>query len=193
MTAARRLSDGLAVAFILLVAPPNPVAACLTRADCNSHGSCVGVDSVTKPPTQGTCSCARGWSGDTCSDGNPCDGNPCGAHGTCTASGASHSCACSSGWSGTTCRVDPCTGYDCGHGTCHGNKECTCAAGYSGNTCQSSVCDGVSCNGHGSCQIIGGGQASCSCDSGYSGPTCEVGAFRARATHRTLVRPAVPA
>ena len=39
-------------------------------------------------------------------------------------------CACTGGWTGTTCGIDPCTGYDCGHGTCSGNKQCTCHAGY---------------------------------------------------------------
>jgi hypothetical protein len=142
-------------------------------------------DSVTC--THGSCSNINNNNGYTCCDDGHCgNGASCTAHtGACSnvcQNGGTHDpatggCTCTGGWTGTTCTTDPCTGYNCGHGTCHGNKQCTCAAGYSGNTCQDSVCDGVSCNGHGSCQINGGGQASCSCSSGYgpggTGKKCE--------------------
>eukprot|EP01043_Picozoa_sp_COSAG02_P011983 COSAG02_NODE_452_length_22047_cov_20.154502_8_plen_1865_part_00 len=66
------------------------------------------------------------------------------------------------GWS-----QSPCDGYDCGHGTCSGNKHCTCSGGWSGPTCAVDPCTGYDC-GHGTCS----GNKHCTCSGGWSGNAC---------------------
>eukprot|EP01043_Picozoa_sp_COSAG02_P063268 COSAG02_NODE_8921_length_2400_cov_1.271186_3_plen_486_part_01 len=134
--------------------------------DCG-HGTCSGNKQ---------CTCSGGWSGNRCDHATGCDNNPCGGHGACVANGGSYSCTCSGGWSGSTCAVDPCTGYACGHGTCHGNKQCTCDSGWSGNPCNHPTgCDHSPCV-HGTCTATGG-EHTCDCSgTGYTGPSnCATG------------------
>ena len=132
--------------------------------DCGDHGSCA----------QGVCKCdAQTHSGDHCEIYNPCYGKVCGpqSHGDCRESDGK--CICSHGWSGDMCDVDPCSGYDCGHGTCVDNAQCDCDNGYSGNHCETfDPCLGKDC-GHGSCQVVNGIKTRCVCKLYYTGTACD--------------------
>ena len=63
----------------------------------------------------------------------------------------------------------PCEGYNCGHGTCSGDKVCTCTDGWSGKTCNHPTgCDNHPCQHGGTC-TPNGGSHSCACPAGYTG------------------------
>ena len=143
---------GLAVALFVLVAQPVGVSAsCASNEECQgSHEECQGY----KP-------------------GNP-NGTPPGLPAT------PGTCACTGGWTsgtGSNCDVDPCTGYDCGHGSCHDNKQCSCNSGWEGNRCGNRISCGpapspahtTGCSGakvfQDTCQAT--------CDAGWTGGTSQ--------------------
>eukprot|EP01049_Picozoa_sp_SAG25_P014530 SAG25_NODE_2600_length_1500_cov_2.452534_1_plen_367_part_00 len=83
-----------------------------------------------------------------------CDGSPyCGAHGTCIASGGSHSCTCEDGWGGDACEQEP---SPCDSSPCDAHGSCVAqSGGYSLDTAES------------------GGTYQCACASGWTGAHCE--------------------
>uniref|UniRef100_A0A914X8S7 EGF-like domain-containing protein n=1 Tax=Plectus sambesii TaxID=2011161 RepID=A0A914X8S7_9BILA len=75
---------------------------------------------------------------------------------------------------------DPCTGYDCGNGTCIANgnlPECKCNPCYSGSTCnivKPNPCANSPPCSHGHCEYDQAtcDNAHCVCDQGYNPPFC---------------------
>merc|ERR1712072_752637 len=67
---------------------------------CKNGGTCKdGVNSFT-------CTCAAGYSGDTCETNiNECASNPCKNGGTCHDGVNSFTCTCATGYSGSTCET----------------------------------------------------------------------------------------
>ena len=152
---------------------------------CYNHGLC--------NPETGTCSCAAGYSGDTCEIG-ACRQN-CSGHGVCvlptvplvntaaaprslvhavdpspllsvipTAGG----CECHSGYTGADCSLQLCAGDCFGHGACL-NGTCVCEPGFAGATCMEGQCARACLNG-GEC--VPGGR--CRCAPAFVGAGCGI-------------------
>ena len=157
--------------------------------------------------------CDTGYVASTLNPGtcipNPCGSAPCGTHGTCSVVDDAFACTCDTGYSGTTCTscadgyvastvnpgtciLNPCTGFDCGDGSCHVTEEdlpsCNCPTGYTGvdcsecdtgyiastvnpGTCILNPCGSNPCGTHGSCSVVDDAFV-CTCDMGYMGETC---------------------
>jgi hypothetical protein len=107
---------------------PNP---CLNGGTCD-HSTGVAV-----------CSCADGYTGETCETNiDECAPNPCANGGTCSDGVASFTCACPAGYTGETCEtnIDECAPNPCANGgTCSdgvASFTCACPAEWTGPTCE---------------------------------------------------------
>ena len=60
----------------------------------------------------------------------------CGDHGNSEGEGAASHCSCIGDWSGPECKAGPCSSFDCGPGSCHGdfNAQCQCPGAIPANT-----------------------------------------------------------
>ncbi len=156
------------------------------NSPCNpdpcDHGTC--------NPTDGTCACESGWSGEACDvPADPCDPDPCAdEHRICVADGDSAFCGdCLAGYheEGGDCVEDA----DCQPTTCSGHGDCddssgapvctcdtgwagdfcdTCADGYTGPDCHRDWCADNDCGVHGDCV-----DEACVCDTGWAGEFCD--------------------
>ena len=92
------------------------------------------------------CTCAKGYTGDTCQSKMPCP-LKCVNGGQSTGSVANGNCACRcpTGFEGSTCGSRTACPHKCQNGgvakgtVAAGNCGCTCAKGYTGDTCQSKM------------------------------------------------------
>ncbi|CAH4035997.1 unnamed protein product [Pieris brassicae] len=147
------------------------------RNPCANGGSC-------SPSRAGgfTCTCARGYHGDTCQyQIDACYGSPC-AHGVCQLleEGRFH-CACSAGYTGVRCEadIDDCVSHRCqNNATCQDRLEgyaCKCAPGYMGEFCEKKIpfctSEFAPCANGGTC-VDHGSHYSCACPKGYAGQNC---------------------
>ena len=58
------------------------------------------------------------WSGETCSEFDPCDPSPCENDGVCMTFDSVFECYCVNGYHGKTCDIDACQPSPCGDGEC---------------------------------------------------------------------------
>mmetsp|Transcript_122881 Transcript_122881/g.212517 ORF Transcript_122881/g.212517 Transcript_122881/m.212517 type:complete len:1143 (+) Transcript_122881:42-3470(+) len=118
--------------------------------DCNGNGRC--------DPDTGTCSCYKGYSGDSCLDYCP---NSCSGQGRCI-----HGvCICLFGHGGVDCSIKTCCS---GHGDCSLPGTCVCDPGWLGDQCSVGMkCADPDCSGHGNCV-----SGLCECEPGFGGDTC---------------------
>jgi len=88
-----------------------------------------------------SCSCHRGFTGDTCAQAHALTGCPfaCSGHGHCGVDGA---CSCDAGYTGEGCHLvsSICPASCSGHGICHtingsASGQCSCAHGFTGASC----------------------------------------------------------
>ena len=158
--------------------PTPPVVDLCANVNCGSHGTC--------NPTDGSCTCADGYTGALCQvapDNGSGDGDEGGDDDPDTP---------------TPPVVDLCANMNCGsHGTCNaGTGECDCTDGYTGALCQVApdngsgdgdeggddepdtptppvvdLCVNMNCGSHGTCNASTG---ECDCIGGYSGALCQV-------------------
>jgi hypothetical protein len=123
----------------------------------------------------GSCECARGWSGRFCNVSCPGGSTtPCSNHGTCNA--PTSTCTCDAGWGTADCSVG-CAHPTCnGHGRCDdgtsGTGRCICDVSYVWpSTGCAALCD---CSLHGDCFA----NMTCNCHAGFTGDHCEKCAAR---------------
>ncbi|XP_067686050.1 fibrillin-2-like [Haliotis asinina] len=122
--------------------------------ECRSNCSCNVVNTATCDKVNGSCTCVKGWEGDTCSDDvNECNTANCGANSTCTNTNGSFICECENGFFRTA--FNSCQACDANHWgkncinrcmcgvnsvACNStNGECTCRTGWKGDTCNEDV------------------------------------------------------
>ena len=112
------------------------------------------------------------WSGEKCSEFDPCDPSPCENDGVCVQTGNLFECNCVNGYHGKICETDACEPSPCGDGICSltaTSYACDCLpTNLFGENCEIAItCDEINC-GHGLAvsQVFG---CECECDDGYTG------------------------
>ena len=178
---------------------------CTVNQPCGSDTECTtyrttcpgGVQQCT--PTFKTGSCGSGQNAGTCQGGTcqaRCQGVDCHGHGSCNPS--TGSCVCTGGYTfpANGCQTpDPCSGVNCGHGTCHGGS-CTCDTNYSGNSCE--TCTGMLCGSQCKdkvtvCLALIRSQTADPCHSPAGGLACSAPKFDYPCNIGVIVRKFVPA
>jgi hypothetical protein len=100
--------------------------ACLPRP-CLNNATCLSSE-VGPGVAAFVCTCAAGFTGDTCNIViDACASSPC-ANGECRSSAGSFFCACPANFEGARCadRVDPCRANPCRNGVCVRVRMCVC-------------------------------------------------------------------
>ena len=117
------------------------------------------------------------WSGDDCSEFDPCEPSPCKNDGVCTDVNNLFECACVNGFEGRTCEDSPCSSQPCGEGLCteiSTGYECDCSqTDFFGPDCAYKTCPDLNCGLNGQAVILFDAICTCSCDEGYQGNTCD--------------------
>jgi Notch-like protein len=143
---------------------------------CKNGGVCSAITDDAY-----VCSCAKGYSGETCMvNVDDCTPNPCQNGATCADGVNDFTCNCAEGYSGPTCatNIDECASRPCQNGgTCTdgiAGFSCTCADGFTGATCGTNIddCAPNPCQNGGTC-TDGIDTFTCSCVAGYNGTTCQ--------------------
>ncbi|XP_046546621.1 fibrillin-1-like [Haliotis rubra] len=118
--------------------------------DCRSNCSCNVVNTVTCDKVNGSCTCLKGWEGDTCSDDvNECDTTNCSANSFCTNTNGSFICECDDGFFRTA--FNSCQACDSNHWGKNCANRCTCGV------------NSVACNST---------NGACTCNTGWKGDNC---------------------
>jgi hypothetical protein len=95
--------------------PKSGICTTETNSDpkCGFYGTCHEVDGENY-----TCICMDNWSGETCSEFDPCNPSPCENDGVCVKIGNIFECECINGYHGKACETDACEPSPCGDGIC---------------------------------------------------------------------------
>jgi hypothetical protein len=117
------------------------------------------------------------WSGETCSEFDPCDPSPCENDGICSETGNVFECNCVNGYQGKTCKTEACTPSPCGDGICSLTDTgyvCNCSnTVLFGDNCEiGTTCDDIDCGENGQ-EITTVSGCECECNYGYIGSLCE--------------------
>ncbi|XP_048589925.1 neurogenic locus notch homolog protein 1-like isoform X3 [Nematostella vectensis] len=140
---------------------------------CENGGTCHEQNHMYSTDSDWWCECNKGYTGQTCTQYDPCTGFNCHNGGRCQSSGGIPTCTCIAPYTGATCELDnPCLPMGgksrdpCQNGgTCqfiNNQVVCLCPKQYDGTDCSKNKCD--RCDPNASCY-----DGSCRCRPQWTG------------------------